>query len=169
MANIPIGNNIIYMQKKGSTESKDTVETVLLGAERIDVGVNSGKTEIAKDKESGFNYERNAIDGKQIYNLRTQKKSCCFMVDLETGRGKDTSWYPGAIQITYIVGDDIAIRADKTTSAQIVMTLQNNTKVKILDLEYDDEMNVWYKIFYDEKEGYVRNTYVNGVRYSDPY
>jgi len=68
--NIPIGNNVIYMKKKGSAAGeKVSAETILFGAERVDVGIETDKKEIATDKASGFKYERNAVDSKTIYNL----------------------------------------------------------------------------------------------------
>jgi len=165
---IPIGNNIIYTKKKGSEEKKDSVQTVLFGAERVDVGINSGKKEIAKDKESGLNYERDAIDGKTIYNLRNQEKKCFFVLDLETGKRGKNSWYPGAIRIADINGKNIDIKSEKSETSQTIITVSNVT-VKILDVEYDDAKNIWYKVDYNAFVGYVRNTYIKDVRYSDPY
>jgi len=156
------------MQKKGSTTPKDTVTTILLGPERIDVGVNSGNKEIAKDKISGYNYERDAIDSKTIYNLQTQKRSCCFILDLETGRGNKQSWYPGAIRVADIKGENVAIKSEMSDESQTIITVSNVT-VKVLDVEYDASKNIWYKVDYNENVGYVRNTYISDVRYSDPY
>jgi len=160
--NSPIGDNII---KTGSGLPYEGRETVLLGAQRVDVGVNSGRTEIATDKQSGFKYERDAIEGKTIYNLQTQQHKAFFVLDLETGgRG----WYPGAIQIGDITGTDIPIKSDKSETSQTLITVSNVT-VKINDLEYDSEQRIWYNVTYNDITGYVKNIYISNVRYTDPY
>jgi len=164
--NSPIGNNVIYMQKKGSAEQKDTTKTVLFGAEMVDVGINSGNKEIATDPDSGWKYERDAIVSKTIYNLQKQKHSCFFILDLETGRG-GKSWYPGCIQKGDITASDVAIKSEMSETSQTLITVSNVT-VRILDLDYDANKNIWYKILYNEIEGYVRNTYISNTRYTDP-
>lgn len=70
-------------------------ETVLLGADKVIVGVDSGETEIrtVTDSEGNkFNYETKKIDAQVIYDRSKIKHSSWFVLDLETGtRG----WYPG--------------------------------------------------------------------------
>lgn len=165
ITNILVGNNIIYTQKIGSTEAKDSRETILFGAERVDVGVNSGNKEIANDSISGLNYERDKIDSKTIYNLKTQKRKCFFVLDLETG---SRGWYPGCIQIADIKDNNVEIKSDKSDDSQTITVISNIT-VKVLDLEYDQSKNIWYKINYNDQVGYVKNIYISNVRYSDPY
>lgn len=161
---IPVQNNIIYTQKKGYT-SKNGRETVLLGAERVTVGVDTGEKEIAKDKLSGYNYERNKIEAKTIYDLSAQRKKCFFVLDLETGtRG----WYPGSVRVCDINGYYVPIKKEKSDDSETVITVSNVT-AKVLDLEYDDSKQIWYKLYYNSNVGYVKNSYISNVRYVDPY
>lgn len=166
--NIPIENNIIYTQRKGSTELKDSRETILLGAERVDVGVDSGEKEIARDEYSGLNYERNKIDSKTIYQLNKQKRKCFFVLDLETGRG-GKSWYPGCIQVATINGENVVLKSEPSEDSQSLINIPNDTQIKVKDLVYDADKNIWYNILYNEIEGFVRNTYITNIRYVDPY
>lgn len=164
--NIPIEDNRIYMQRKGSTDKKDTVEAVLFGAERIDVGINSGEKEIAKDEFSQLNYERDQIDSKTVYQLSKQKRKCFFMLDLETGRGKGC-WFPGSIRIGTI-NKDTELKSEKSTESQSLLPLIQGLKVKVLDVEYDDKKQIWYLLTVDDIEGYILNSDIKDVIYIDP-
>ena len=164
--NIPIEDNRIFMQRKGSTDKKDTVEAVLLGAERVDVGVNSGEKEIAKDEISQLNYERDRIDSKTVYDLSKQKRKCFFMLDLETGRGKGC-WFPGSIRIGTI-NKDTELKSEKSEDSQSLIPLAQDLKVKVLDVEYDTEKRIWYLLTVDNIEGYILNSDISDIKYIDP-
>ena len=79
----PIGDNILMTNNH---------ETVIIGATKVIVGVNSGEKEIAKDPITGLNVERDRIDGQVVYDLSAQKHHPWFVLDLETGH---RGWYPG--------------------------------------------------------------------------
>ena len=163
---IPVEDNIIYTQRIGSTDPKDSRETILLGAERVDVGINSGEKEIAHDDISGLNYERNRIDSKTIYDLSKQKRKCFFVLDLETGRGKGC-WFPGSIHVCD-TKDIVDLKSDMSDDSQTLIQIPANTTVKILDLMYDANRNIWYNLVYNEIEGFTRNTNVENAKYIDP-
>lgn len=164
--NIPIEDNRIYMQRKGTTEKKDTVEAVLLGAERIDVGINSGEKEIAHDDVSGLNYERDRIDSKTVYQLSKQKRKCFFVLDLETGRGRGC-WFPGSIRIGTI-NKDTELKSEMSEDSQNLMDLAQDLKVKVLDVVYDKNKRIWYQLTVDNIEGFILNSDISDVKYIDP-
>lgn len=85
---VAVGDNLIMTGKHGEPNK----ETVLLGAERVVVGVATGNKVIKTNPENGMKYEANEVVAKEIYNVSTQCHHCWFVLDLETGgRG----WYPG--------------------------------------------------------------------------
>ena len=55
-------------------------ESFILGGEegtsvqRILVGVKSNETEVVTDPNTGYNYERNIVEGQEIYNLPKTKR-----------------------------------------------------------------------------------------------
>lgn len=80
---VPVDDNLIMVNNK---------ETVLLGAERVDVGVKTGETVIKTDPLTGFNYKDEEVITKTVYDLSKQKHNNWFVLDLETG---SRGWYPG--------------------------------------------------------------------------
>lgn len=79
----PIEDNILMTNNR---------ETFILGANKVVVGVNFGNTEIATDPDTGYNYERDVIEGQTVYDLAKQKHRNWLILDLETGQ---RGWYPG--------------------------------------------------------------------------
>ena len=67
-------------------------ETVLFGAERIDVGVNTGEEVIKTNPITGENYLTTETAAQTIYDLHKQKHKSWFVIDLETG---SRGYYPG--------------------------------------------------------------------------
>lgn len=82
----PIGDNIIITNKK---PNDNNMKTLLLGAEQVIVGVNTGETErktLYDSEGNEYYYEGPKIEGRQIYNIQTQRHSNYIFLDLETGQ-----------------------------------------------------------------------------------
>lgn len=72
----PIADNLIM---------SNNMETVLLGVERIDVGVPTDNMIIKTDPETGQNYKVPEVVPQTVYSLKDQKHRAWFVLDLETG------------------------------------------------------------------------------------
>lgn len=139
-----------------------------LEVQKIIVGVeDSTQREIVLDKETGYNYSRNLVEAKEIYNIRKKKHSPCFMLDLETGRH---GWYPGCEIHGDVLEDVVAeIKQAPTDTAQTINTISKATVV-ILEIDTIDQEPYdkgWYKVLYDV-EGYIKKDFITNIRYADP-
>lgn len=83
-----IADNKIISGKAGETPK----DTLLIGSERVTVGVKTGNKIIKKNPATGLNEEVDEVVDKIIYDSESQLHAGIFALDLETGgRG----WYPG--------------------------------------------------------------------------
>ena len=139
-----------------------------LDVQKIIIGVEDPtQREIALDKETGYNYSRNLVEAKEIYNVRKKKHSPCFMLDLETGQH---GWYPGCEIHGDVLEDVVAeIKQAPTDTAQTISTISKATVV-ILEIDTIDQEPYdkgWYKVLYDV-EGYIKKDFITNIRYADP-
>lgn len=149
------------------TANQSVSETVLLGADKVFVGVeNKNETEIAQN-ENGIKYERNKVEPVEIYNLNKQAHHCWFMLDLETGgRG----WYPGAKEVVDIT--NATIYAENNDQSSVLAEAISGTYDK-LDLLYGTTTDSTGKIIYckiqfkDDLIGYLKNSCVTKSYFTD--
>lgn len=139
-----------------------------LEVQKIIIGVEDPtQREIALDKETGYNYSRNLVEAKEIYNVRKKKHSPCFMLDLETGQH---GWYPGCEIHGDILEDTAAeIKQAPADTAQTINTISKATVV-ILEIDTIDQEPYdkgWYKVLYNV-EGYIKKDFITNIRYADP-
>jgi hypothetical protein len=139
-----------------------------LEVQKIIVGVeNPTQREILVDKTTGFNYSRNLVEAKELYNVRKKKHIPCFMLDLETGQH---GWYPGCeIHGDIPEGIFAEIKQGPLETADTLQTISKAT-VTILEIETIDQEPIdkgWYKILYDV-EGYIKKEFITNLRYADP-
>jgi len=137
-----------------------------INVEKVIVGVeNPDKTEILKDDETGLNYARNAVEGKDIYDRRKQKHSAWFILDFENG---SRGWFPGSVIHGNII-ESTNIMSEPSAESTVLKTI-DHAIVQVLDIDTIDEepfYDGWYKIKYDIV-GFVPEKSVTNLRYDSP-
>lgn len=159
--------NIITHPIKDNKLIIDGKEYFGLGVEKIIVGVeNPDRREILRDKATGYNYSRTAVEAQEIYCLKTQRHHPWFLIDFETGKH---GWYPGCEIHGDLVDGVIQIRKAPNEEAEILSEV-SKASVVILEIDTLDQEPYdkgWYKILYDV-EGYVKKEFITNLRYADP-
>lgn len=137
------------------------VHKVITGVE------NENRQEIVQNPNTGLNYARNAVEGQEIYNLKTQKHHPWFLLDLETGK---RGWFPGCEIHGDILEENVEIRKEPNLESE-VLGYASNAEVKILEInsiQEEPENPGWYKVSHIV-EGYVQKTKISNIRYSEPF
>ncbi len=110
-------------------------------------------------------------------NTRALVKSVSVMVtafSIALGGVGVVSSYPGLVQLAVaqdstsftagqsvlVTADELNVRADASTDADIVTTLQNGTLASIVDGPVDGGDYTWYEISYDDFDGWVAADYL---------
>ena len=110
-------------------------------------------------------------------NTRALVKSVSVMVtafSIALGGVGVVSSYPGLVQLAaaqdsasftagqsvVITADELNVRADASTDADIVTTLQNGTLATIVDGPVDGGDYTWYEISYDDFDGWAAADYL---------
>jgi len=110
-------------------------------------------------------------------NTRALVKSVSVMVtafSIALGGVGVVSSYPGLVQLAaaqdsasftagqsvVITADELNVRADASTDADIVTTLQNGTLATIVDGPVDGGDYTWYEISYDDVDGWAAADYL---------
>ena len=132
----------------------------------ITVGVQNPEKEEILQKEDGTYYRRTAVESKEIYNKRTQRKRNWFIVALETGQNK-RRYFPGAEIHGKVSGSSaINIYAQASLESEIIGTIDPETWVIIKNIAALNEQPDFYKIKTSNANnalvGYIlRNTIIN--------
>lgn len=142
----------------------------------ITVGVQNEDREEILQKEDGTYYKRVAVESKEVYNKRTQKKRNWFILALETGQNK-RRYFPGAEIHGLLSGDSsINVYSQANLDSEIIGSIEPNTWVIIKNIAALDEQPDFYKIKTSNANnalvGYVlRNTIINDSNkvYEAPY
>ena len=143
-------------------------EYIGIEIQKIIVGVeNPEQREVLLDKSTGYNYSRNLVEARELYNFRKKRHSPCFMLDLETGQN---GWYPGCeIHGDIVEGLEVPIKQAPNESSDTLRSI-SKASVVILEIETIDQEPYdkgWYKILYDV-EGYIKKEFITNLRYADP-
>lgn len=155
-----IGDNIVLTNKKPDSLN---ITTVLLGADKVTVGVPSGKKGIKVDPVTGANYLGEIIDSQEVYNIHKQNHSNWFVLDLETGgRG----WYPGSKQIVDVIVETAYIKSDADDSSETLAQVVNNDRLDVINDEIRNKVR-WYVVKFNGIIGYIKASYVSVVKYVD--
>lgn len=152
----PIKDNTIYI---------DNHKTILIGAEKIVLGVQTDEVVIRQNAETGLRTLEPKIEGNEIYNLKTQKHSCWFALDLETGK---RGWYPGAEVFGTTKVNNVALKQEDSDSSATIIILPQNMRVKILNKLDSTNSLIWYNVNYNGIEGYIRCINIHNIEYVDP-
>lgn len=166
-------DNQIRTASVAQSQDEKTVETFLLGADQILVGVEDANNQeiiekIAPDGSTKYKIARNKVEGVEIYNLNKQAHHCWLLIDLETGgRG----WYPGSKEVVDIQDAVVYEAADDASS--ILGTITEIGTYNKLDLVYGATIEstaqvVYCKIqYHDSTIGYVKNNSVKKTYFID--
>ena len=112
----------------------------------ITVGIQNPDKEEIIQKEDGTFYKRVAVESKEVYNKKTQKKRNWFIVALETGQNP-RRYFPGAEVHGLISGNSsIEVYAEASKTAQIIGTIDPDTWVIIKNISALNEQPDFYKI-----------------------
>ncbi len=152
----PINSNTIVCENS---------ETVLLGAEIVKVGINTGEKTVVTDSITGYKSIQDKIEGQTVYELRTQKHRPWFVLDLETG---SRGWYPGCLIYAEIIGQEVEVKEEESVDSTTLKIVPQGTKVKILNVLDGTNTLVWYFIECEDVQGYVRTNLISNIQYVDP-
>lgn len=112
----------------------------------ITVGVQNPDKEEIIQKEDGTYFKRIAVESKEVYNKKTQRKRNWFVLALETGTNP-RRYFPGAEVHGLVSGStSIKVYAEASASAQVLGTIEPNTWVIIRNIIGLDEQPDFYKI-----------------------
>ena len=137
----------IKISKHEAEEPKNYTPIAPLGLQKIYVG------------------DEDAQGVHEIYDFNKQKRSCWFILDLETG---SHGWFPGCI-IKGTVQGTAEIKAAPDESAG-VLELISDTSVEVLEIDAVDQepfIPGWYKVKHIAT-GYVQKNAISNLRYEKP-
>lgn len=164
-----MANNTPQYQIK--IENKDYTA---LGISKVITGVeNPNETEIIQVYSPAddriLNKSRNKVEAQEIYDIGHRRKNW-FMLDLETGRGCEDSWYPGCVVLATVIGPRIPVKAEPTYDSATLEEL-TNAIVILQDTHYlpenMEELGDWCKVKFTQV-GYIESRYLMNIRYGDP-
>ena len=151
---------------------REDKKVIALGLSQVITGVeNPNEQEVIQvySKADGrdMNVGRDKVEAQEIFNIKKQKHSCWFVLDLETGRGRTDSWFPGCVVRASVLGNNIPIRSNSTDDAEIVEEV-SNAIVELVDVHHlPKELDSWYKVKFT-KVGYIKSEYLSNLRYEAP-
>lgn len=120
--------------------------TIALEPTIITVGVTNSEKEEIVQKEDGTYYRREAVESKEVYNKKTQKKRNWFILALETGKN-NRRYFPGAEIHGLVSGSaPINIYEESSTTSNIIGTIAPDTWVIIKNITSLNEQPDFYKI-----------------------
>ena len=128
----------------------------------ITVGVQNPDKEEIVQKDDGTYYKRVAVESKEVYNKKTQKKRNWFILALETGKNPKR-YFPGA-EVHGLVSSisPISVYSQADINSEIIGTVNPDTWVIIKNIAALNEQPDFYKIATSNATsalvGYIRYT-----------
>lgn len=113
-----VGNNELKINSKIAVPLEPAI---------ITVGVKNPDREEIIQKEDGTYYKRAAVESKEVYNKKTQKRKNWFILALETGENP-RRYFPGA-EVHGLISGSTAIKvyAEANLAAQVIGTIEPST------------------------------------------
>ena len=143
------------------------LQKILVGSDEKVIDPNTGgiRREVIKDSETGLNKARDAVEAHEVYDFNKQKRSCWFILDLETG---SHGWFPGCIIRGTVIGPT-DIKAAPDEASETLETI-SDAVVEVLEIDAIDQepfIPGWYKVKYIQT-GYIKENTVSNLRYEEP-